>query len=311
MMGTKLGAAAVRRPLIVCLAIVAGLTLVGGTAFADDDDIVNANGFELPFSILAGGGTGRLEGQINPPGEGQVIPPGQWQRTPGGTSSAVVQTSVVRSGLQAVRVDRAANNDARWAVQVDHLGYPDYPNPFPPEPAQPCICINWDMRVQRTQGPADTFGPFFGVEAYDDATQIGLLGSLGVDATTGEVLYQATGTGFLTPTGSVVNFDQWNHFQIKLDYSTDQYTIFRNFAMLGTFGFVDGAGLNQFSDADISALGAAGDAGSQALTGTAYFDNFLVREGACPIPEPATFALIGFGLAGASLGARRNRQGQR
>jgi hypothetical protein len=214
-------------------------------------------------------------------------------------------------GTQAVRVNRAANNDVRWAVQVDHLGYPDYPNPFPPEPAQPCICINWDMRVEQSTGNGDTtFGPFFGVEAYDDATRIGLLGSLGVDAATGDILYQATGTGFLTETGSTVNFGQWNHFQIKLDYSTNQYTIYRNFAGLGTFGFVDGAGLDQFSDADISALGAAGDPGSQALTGTAYFDNFLVREGACPIPEPTTFALIGFGLAGASL-VRRNRRGQR
>lgn len=310
MMGTKLGAAAVRRPLVAGLAMVAVLSFVAGTAIADDDDIVNANGFELPFTTVFGG-TGQLEGQVNPPGEGQILAPGQWQRTPGGTSTAVVQSAVFQSGVQAVKVDRAANNDVRWAVQVDHLGYPDYPNPFPPEPAQPCICINWGMRVQQTQGAQGTFGPFFGVEAYDDSGVIGLLGSLGVDATTGDVLYQAPGTGTLTETGSVVAFGQWNNFQIKLDYSTNQYTIYRNFASLGTFGFVDGAGLDQFSDADISALGAAADAASQALTGTAYFDNFLVREGGCPVPEPATFALIGFGLAGASLVARRNRQGQR
>jgi hypothetical protein len=310
MMVIRIGVAAARRRPVVRLALVAVLSSVAGTAIADDDDIVNAGGFELPFTTVFGG-TGQLEGQVNPAGEGQVIPPGQWQRTPGGTSTAVVQSAVFASGggTQAVRVDRAANNDVRWAVQVDHLGYPDYPNPFPPEPAQPCLCINWDMRVEQTQGAAGTFGPFFGVEAYDDASGIDVLGSLGVDATTGDVLYQASGTGFLTETGSVVNFGQWNRFQIKLDYSTDQYTIYRNFASLGTFGFVDGAGLDQFSDADISAIGAAGDPGSQALTGTAYFDNFLVREGMCPIPEPATLALVGLGLAGASLVARRSRHG--
>jgi hypothetical protein len=286
-------------------------SFVARTAIADDDDIVNAGGFELPFTTVFGG-TGQLEGQINPPGEGQVLAPGQWQRTPGGSSTALVQSTVFApgGGTQAVRVDRAANNDVRWAVQVDHLGYPDYPNPFPPEPAQPCLCISWDMRVQQTQGATGTFGPFFGVEAYDDASGIALLGSLGVDATTGDVLAQDPALGgALVETGSVVSFDQWNHFQIKLDYSTDEYTIFRNFQMLDTFGFVDG-NLDQFSDADIAALGAAGDPGSQALTGTAYYDNFLVREGACPIPEPATIALIGFGLAGASFATRRNRQGQ-
>jgi hypothetical protein len=285
------------------------LTCVVGTVWADDDDIVNANGFELPFTTVFGG-TGQLEGQINPAGEGQVLSPGQWQRTPGGTSTAVVQSAVFApgGGTQAVRVNRAANNDVRWAVQVDHLGYPDFPNPFPPEPAQPLICISWDMRVEQTTGAAGTLGPFFGVEAYDDASGIGLLGSLGVDATTGDVLYQATGTGALTETGSRVSFGQWNHFDIELDYSTDQYTISLNFTELGTFGFVDG-NLNQFSDADISAFSAAGDAGSQALTGIAYYDNFLVREGPCPIPEPTTAALALAALMTLVVvqrGARRN-----
>jgi hypothetical protein len=334
MMAKQFVAFSIRRSLggCACLAILGGLTIGVGAATADDDDIVNAGGFELPFTTLFGGGTGRLEGQINPAGEGQVIPPGQWLRSPAaGASTAVVQSFVFApgGGIQAVRVDRAANNDARWAVPVDHLGYPDYPNPFPPEPAQPCICLTWDMRVQQTQGPPDTFGPFFGVEAYGDpgigtgvddgralggvrppfgSTRPGLLGSLGVDATTGDVLYQATGTGFFTETGSVVNFNGWNHFQIKLDYSTDQYTIFRNFANLGTFGFVD-RGLDQFSDGDISALAAAGDAGSQALPGIAYFDNFLIREGACPIPEPSTWILTLLGLLAMPYVARRRRHG--
>jgi hypothetical protein len=152
------------------------------------------------------------------------------------------------------------------------------------------------MRVEQTTGAAGTVGPFFGVEAYSStALGVGLLGSLGVDASTGNVLYQASGTGALTDSGSRVNFGQWNHFDIELDYSTDQYTISLNFAKLGTFGFVDG-NLNQFSDADISAFSAAGDPASQALTGIAYYDNFLVREGACPIPEPATPALALVGL---------------
>jgi hypothetical protein len=309
MIAYQLALRAVRQSFSVSLAIVA-VTCIVSAARADDDDIVNANGFELPFSTLFLGGTGQLEGQVNPPGEGQIIPPGQWLRTQGsGASTARVQSAVVASGLQAVRVDRVAFENPRWAVPVNHLGYPDYPNPFPPEPQQPFICISWDMRVEQAQGSAlEVFGPFFGVEAYDDdGNEVGLLGSLGVDATTGDVLYQAPGTGFLTETGSTVNFGQWNRFAIELDYSTDTYKAFLNFAPLGTFGFVD-PGLNQFSDADIAALAAAGDQASQALAGTAYFDNFLVREGICPpIPEPATLGLAAVGFMGAVIRRRARR----
>lgn len=321
MMGNSFGSMTIRLPFSVCLSFaIAALGVIGvGEAWADDDDIVNAMGFEPnpPYGFTTTFiGTGQLEGQINPPGEGQVIPPGQWLRTMGsGGSTAVVQSAVFHpaAGNQAVRVDRAANNDARWAVPVNHLGYPDYPNPFPPEPAQPCICVSWDMLVEQTFGPDGTFGPFFGVEAYDDdAIQVGLLGSLGVDATTGDVLYQDTGTGFLTETGRVVGFGQWNHYQIKLDYSTKEYSFFVNFAMLGSTGFVDEpnvpGGLNRFTDADIATFAAAGDPDSLALTGTAYFDNFLVREGACPIPEPSALMLIALGLATGSCVRLRGRR---
>jgi hypothetical protein len=293
---------------------------------ADDDDIVNAFGFEptpppvgsTTFFSTTFLGTGQLEGQVNPAGEGQVVSPGQWLRTKGaGASTAVVQSTTFApgGGNQAVRVDRAANANAdqRWAVPVNHLGYPDYPNPSPPEPAQPCICITWDMLVQQSAGNGDTtFGPFFGVEAYDDdGNPVGLLGSLGVDAATGDVLYQAAGTGFLTETGSLVGFGQWNRFQIKLDYSTHDYSVFLNNVMLGTIGFVDQTnipgGLNEFSDADIAALAAAGDPASLALSGTAYYDNFLVREGNCPIPEPTTILLASLGLTFVA-GLRRSRK---
>jgi len=295
----------VRLSYVICCTLALALGSVQNL-YADDDDIVNAMGFEPnpPYGFTTTfNGTGQLEGQVNPVGEGQVISPGQWLRTKGlGLSTATVQSAMFApgGGTQAVQVNRAARSDDRWAVPVNALGYPDYPNPAPPEPAQPCICITWDMKVMQTVGDPNTFGPFFGVEAYDDdGNPVGLLGSLGVDATTGEVLYQATGSGFYTATGATVNFGDWNRFQIKLDYSTHQYTIFKNFVNLGTFGYVDQSnipgGLDQFSDADIATVAAAGDPASLALTGTAYFDNFLVREGTC-IPEPSSVLLVLCGL---------------
>lgn len=309
-------------PLLMAGVLQIALTFGGvGNVFAGDDDIVNANGFEpgtppngFSTTFLT---TGQLEGQFNPPGSGQLVSPGQWLRTKNpGTSTATVENTVFApgGGTQAVQVNRAANSFDRWAVPVDALGYPDYPNPTPPEPAQPCICITWDMRVQ---GPAginngNQFGPYFGVESYDDAgNPVALLGSLGVDATTGDVLYQAAGSGDLTETGVTVAFGQWNRFQIKLDYSTHKYTTYVNGALVGAITtFVDDAAnpgqLNEFSDADIAALAAAGDSVSMGLTGTAYYDNFTVREGVCAVPEPASIGLAFVGLCGV-VGGRRRR----
>ena len=320
MMRNQFGVLSANWPLgFYALAAVLVVTCGSQVAHADDDDIVNAAGFE-PGSPPNGFSTtflttGQLEGQINPPGEGQVISPGQWLKTKGvGSSTAFVQSTVFApgGGTQAVKVDRAANSDQRWAVPVNALGYPDYPTPPNGEPAQPCICITWDMRVEQSLGNGDTtYGPFFGVEAYDDdGNPVALLGSLGVDAATGEVLYQAAGTGFLTPTGSLVSFGAWNKFQIKLDYSTHQYSTYLNGIAMGAIEFVDQSnvpgGLNEFSDADISAVAAAGDPISLALTGTAYYDNFLVREGECIIPEPTTLMLVGLSIT-AFAGLRRRR----
>jgi hypothetical protein len=54
--------------------------------------------------------------------------------------------------------------------------------------------------------------------------------------------------------------------------------------------FVDGA-LTNFSYADIAALAGAGDAGSQRLIGTAFFDNYIVSQ----VPEPSTIASLTLG----------------
>ncbi|MGA2031452.1 MAG: PEP-CTERM sorting domain-containing protein [Thermoguttaceae bacterium] len=260
-----------RNSLLSRLAMAAGVTFALATAsFAST--ILDSQGFEAS----AGYNPGVLQGQNN----------WLWQ---GGASTAIVENSVFKSGSQAVQVNRAANSDGRWGVSEDGHGYPQSPNSI--------IQIDWDMNVSQTTGTPGVFGPFFGVEAYDDAVSggPGEFGSFGVDATTRDVLYQAQDTGQPTPTGQGVGTG-WNHFSMVLNFATDQYSVYLNNSPtpLATTGFVDrGLGLTTFTDADISGIAIAPDSSSQAMTGTAYIDNFKVQQ---ITPEPGTLAMCVVGL---------------
>ena len=66
------------------------------------------------------------------------------------------------------------------------------------------------------------------------------------------MLYQAAGTGFLTPTGSFVSYDTWNTFAIEFDYATIMNRYFFNGVEIATGGFVDAA--TDFNDGNISGL---------------------------------------------------------
>lgn len=227
-------------------------------------NIVDSQGFETGFSL------GNLEGQSGWLNSSLSLAAGS---TPG---TAVVQDSTVESGTQAVRVDRGSRTDDRWAVPVGGSGFP----------GGRYILIDWDMNVLGT-GASSGFGPFFGVDSYRANAGLTVLGTLGVDATTGDVLYQRADNKSLDVTGSFVNFGDWNHFQIRLDFELDQYSVFLNDVFLLSDGFVDGPA-STFTDADIAAIAAGGDPVSRAATGTAYFDNFLIRE-----VSPADFDIDG------------------
>ena len=217
---------------------------------------VLSTGFESPFTL------GPLENQLG------------WLTAGSGASSATVQNSVVHTGSQALLVTRTANSDRRWAV----------PN-LQGLPTQRFVAVDWDMRVAGPAGnpEAEEFGPFFGVEAYDDDNPdklIRVLGSLGVDATTGDVLYQIQDSGELTESGRTVAFNQWYHFKLVLDFLNDTYVGFVNGMMVADTGFVDrGFNLDDFTDADIAAFAAGFDPVSQTLSSSAAFDNFIIRDG--------------------------------
>jgi hypothetical protein len=232
----------------------------------------------------------------------------------GGTTnvaSAVIQTTVKHSGSTALQVDRAPGINNRWAVV-----FGSYPYALPQNqvslPSSRFILVDWDMRVTDAEGngAVNELGPFFGVEAYDFTTanpSFPTLGALGVDASTGQVVHQATTTGSITNSGANVDFGVWNHFAMLLDFAQDKYSIFLNGTRLNTFTFVDNAnvsgGLNHFTDADISALSILNNAASNAMAGTAYYDNFRVLDGI-----PADFDNDG-DIDGADLGQWRTAYG--
>jgi hypothetical protein len=256
----RLTAAAFASGLVLCAATVQQVRAAS--------TIVDAFGFESPTFV-----NGDLKSQNG------------WNKT-AGTSTGVVESSIAYTGTRAVQVTRATLSDDYWAVVKG--GYP----------TGRFVTIDWDMAVNQTFTTG--VGPFFGVTAWDYQQNgsgspppgVGLLGTLGVDAATGEVLYQAATTGFITPavnpnnTPATVTFSAWNHFRIVLDYTNHKYDIFLGGVKLGlgsSIGFVDQnnavGGLQDFTDADISTFAAGADSASSAATGTAYIDNFIVRDG--------------------------------
>jgi hypothetical protein len=215
--------------------------------------IVDSGGFES-YTL------GQLEGQNG------------WLSAGAGAGSATVQTSVVSTGSKAVTVQKGALVDRRWAV------------PVAGQPAHRFVEIDWDMRVVGTGAPNTVFGPFFGVETNDDADgmPVKVLGTLGVDATTGDIVYQLPQSGVIANTGVLAAFNTWNNYRLILDFTTHQYSGFVNGIELVTTGFVDNTAaqpLNHFTDADIATFALQSDFASASQTGTAYFDNFRVTDG--------------------------------
>jgi hypothetical protein len=203
---------------------------------------------------------------------GQIDGQQGWVKTGPPQGSAVVQQSVAKSGAKALRVSRSGG-DVRWGVPLGGS-----------LPSQTQIHVRWDMLVTANSGGSSAVGPFFGVEARDDIGVAGIVGSLGVDATTLEVLYKRQGDSFFSGTGRHAAAGVWQSFALSMDFARNEYTVYFNDQPLVTTVFVDrgdfGTAMNQLTSAEVAAKATLGDSGSQQISGTAYFDNFRILDGA-------------------------------
>jgi hypothetical protein len=194
---------------------------------------------------------------------------GPWQRFGAGTAStAVVQTGVTAGGAPAVELTRAAFDNSWWGVMTPRAGVSR-------------VAVRWDMRVSHAAAQGQTYGPFFGVDAFGSGGRIGMLG---VDSFTGQVLYCDPVSGLQPPLPiTSVSFDAFHAFELVLDYDGlggGTYRAFVDGSQLpisnstAASPFVNSptAGLqlpnNDFTRALITGLPAFGNLADQAATGT-------------------------------------------
>jgi hypothetical protein len=237
----------------------------------------NAGGFESPRFATAfiNAFDPTVVGNLR----GQDAATGVWRESttdPFGSEGAITGTAVVEnkaggggSDLQDVKVTRT-QYDNRWAPTM--TAYNQNNN-------NPVVHIDWSMKVMHTTTDPNKLGPFFGIEAFDRISGPTLrIGGLGVDATTGEILYEDGTQGInITPEDATVALGVYNNFSLTLDFRTHTYSISVNGQQFVTGISFLSAGVTGLSDADLAALQAAPNGGANA-DGVAYFDNYSVTS---------------------------------
>ena len=255
--------------------------LTGVSTLYAQTTIYDSGGFESPrFSTAFANNS--IIGNLH----GQDAGVDAWKESttdPAGTSDASAGTAIVQAsgggtglGAQDVLVTRT-QFDNRWAPIVSVT-----------PTTQNLVSISWQMLVNQSSGSTSNFGPFFGIEANDDASGDKQIAALGVDSTTGQILVydQNTGGFNATPGDPTVAFGQLNSFLLTLDYTSFTYAVTLNGKTLETnLPFFTGD-VTQFTDADIAALQDAPTAKAN-QSASAIFDNYLVTNstGSLPIPN--------------------------
>lgn len=243
-----------RRLFLGCLSGTVALATVHAATVYD------SGGFESPVFIAGQ----PLANQDPAPPVGN----GPWRKDSGTSTAEVVTTNPVE-GTKSVKITRAAGatGNTRWAVV----------KPTTASGLNNVIDVQIDMRVLRK---ANNFGPMFGIEAYD--ASLGspkLIGSLIVDAGSGELVCHQAITGAIKGTGFYPDLVLHHHYRMSLNFTAKTYSLFADGKLVHTESFVDPT-VTSFTDASLVTL-AAGPGNDD---GIAYVDNYRIEQTTSQLP---------------------------
>jgi hypothetical protein len=249
-------------------------------AQAHSATIYDSQGFEAPTFSLA-----PLAGQDG------------WQSFGAGGTANVV-AGAPGNATQVVQLDRLGDN---YGVGVTT------PVPNLNLPGSPVVNVEWSMSyAPLPQDAPQTYGPYFAVEVNDvQGIQVLVAASTGLDAATGEILYQIPVTGQIDVVpGSYIPPNTWVDFLMALDYVTQTYSVYvDNILVIDSLPFID-PGITGLSDVALAGYwGFDGTPEDLEAEGAGYYDNFRISVG---VPDAgATGALMVLGVAALTMARRK------
>jgi hypothetical protein len=244
------------------LLIAVAASLSASPLFAQS--LFDSQGFEAPSYSL-----GNLAGQNG------------WVSQ--GTAVASVQSSVVRSGNQAVSLD-GTTTTWYWPSVA-----------YTPAPGE-VIQISADIRRGSSATTAKNFGFF--VDVYDNTAGVRIC-RMGIANNAGSLVGIATTKNASGTVGNYVYqsgllWDTWYSFKMDLNYGSQTFDLVIDGIVVGSnLPFVSPA--TDFGDADLMLSYTSG------ATDVGYFDNYAVSV----IPEPTSATLLLLGAAGMALYRRK------